>query len=62
MDLRAGLIMIILATFFIGIWSADYTMPGFLLFGFFSITAISNVFRLGNSNKEIGKKLKESFL
>lgn len=55
MVLRVSLIIIVLATFFIDAWSADYTMPGFLLFGFFSINAISKVLRLGNSNKEIGK-------
>ncbi|RYG72226.1 hypothetical protein EU245_11075 [Lentibacillus lipolyticus] len=62
MALRAGLLLIILSSFFVGIWSTNYAIQGYIVFGFLGITAVLNVFRLGASNKELAKTLKESFL
>ncbi|WP_164670197.1 hypothetical protein [Virgibacillus doumboii] len=62
MTLRAGLLLIILISFFIGVWSTDYSMQGYIVFGFLGITGVLNVLTLGTGNKEIAKTLKESFL
>ncbi|HLR63311.1 MAG TPA: hypothetical protein VK097_12840 [Lentibacillus sp.] len=55
MTLRAGLFMIVLIAFFIGIWSVEYSMQGYIIFGFLGITGALNVLRYGISNKEIAK-------
>ncbi|MFD2762483.1 hypothetical protein [Lentibacillus juripiscarius] len=62
MALKAGLLLIILISYFVGIWSTNYSMQGYIVFGFLGITAVLNVLRLGASNKKIAETLKKSFL